>query len=264
MLIFYAGAESFKKTLSENKVDTLLFSYFFLKKNEVDWIKDVKNTILDSGAFSAFSQKKEIDIYEYIKFLKEKGDNFKAYANLDVIGSAEKTLENQKIMEEAGLKPVPCFHYKEDLQYLKDYAEKYDYIALGGLVPYSKDKPKLYAWLDKCFAILMPYILSKKLKVHGFGVGSDDILKKYPFYSADASSWLAGGKFGRMIKWNSQTLKMKGDFHYSDINSYLEGGANLNATEHYDNRNMHNIRQYQLMEEDLTKLWKARGIYWES
>ena len=77
------------------------------KMNKVD-------LFLDSGAFSAMTQGVKIDIYEYIDFIKEHEDVLEVYANLDVIGSAEGTWKNQMIMEEAGLKPLPVFHYGED------------------------------------------------------------------------------------------------------------------------------------------------------
>ena len=50
--------------------------------NRIKWF-------LDSGAFSAFTQGAEIDIQEYIEFIKEHKDYLEAYANLDVIGDAE-------------------------------------------------------------------------------------------------------------------------------------------------------------------------------
>ena len=67
---------------------------------------------LDSGAFSAWNKGTSIDIKKYIKFIKKNEDLFTVYANLDVIGiggnqpnllTATKTLENQRIMEKAGL-----------------------------------------------------------------------------------------------------------------------------------------------------------------
>ena len=41
---------------------------------------------LDSGAFSAWSQKIEINIQDYISFIKEHEDVIDIYANLDELG----------------------------------------------------------------------------------------------------------------------------------------------------------------------------------
>ena len=78
------------------------------------------DVFLDSGAFSAWTRGVEIDIQKYIEFIKQNQDVITVYANLDVISpgrfsmgtkeSAELTLRNQKIMEQAGLSPLPVFH----------------------------------------------------------------------------------------------------------------------------------------------------------
>lgn len=139
------------------------------------------NLFLDSGAFSAFTKGVTIDIQEYISFIKENQDVIETYANLDVIGDPVGTLDNQKIMEEAGLNPLPCFHYGEDLAYLKHYLSKYDYLALGGMVPISTND--LIPWLDTLFG---DYICDKqglpKIKIHGFGLTSLKLMLRYPWY----------------------------------------------------------------------------------
>lgn len=137
---------------------------------------------LDSGAYSAKSKGVEIDIYKYIEFIKEYKSDITVYANLDVIGDAEATLKNQKIMESEGLTPLPCFHRGEDWKYLDYYVANYDYIALGG-VAQRKDKNHYTAWLNRCWDIIcdtpdgMP-----KVRVHGFGITSLDVMMKYPWY----------------------------------------------------------------------------------
>jgi hypothetical protein len=156
------------------------------------------NLFLDSGAFSAFTQGVEINIDEYIAFIKEHQQYLEVYANLDVIGSARKTYENQQYMEKAGLSPLPCYHYGEPTRYLKRYVEKYDYIALGGMVPIStKD---LQMWLDEiwneciCDSKGMP-----RVKVHGFGLTSHKLMRRYPWYSVDSTSWVVTGRLGSVI-----------------------------------------------------------------
>jgi hypothetical protein len=150
---------------------------------------------LDSGAFSAFSQGVEIKIDEYIKFIKEHIDYLEVYANLDVIGDPAATLQNQRIMERAGLKPLPCFHYGEPISYLIDYIDNYDYIALGGMVPISTQD--LIPWLDDLFH---KYICGPdglpKVKVHGFGLTSFPLMKRYPWFSVDSTSWVMTGRMG--------------------------------------------------------------------
>ena len=133
-----------------------LESYWALKdkKNNIEtWtiIDDLKNNniFLDSGAYSAFTKKVVIDIQEYISFIKRYKEHLTVYSVLDVVGDPSGTWKNQMIMEKAGLEPLPCFHYGENLKYLKKYIDNYEYISLGGMVPIS---PKsLQIWLDKIF-----------------------------------------------------------------------------------------------------------------
>lgn len=236
----------------------------YIAPQQVSKIKEGQDVILDSGAFTAWSKGKKIDIDKYADYLLKHKDKFTIYANLDVIGNEEKTLENQKYLESKyGLKPLPTLHYGASMEKLKYYAENYDYIALGGLVPYAREPVVLRNWLNKCFKILMPYVLSKSLKIHGFGIGSAEILKTYPFYSSDSSGWLSGGKFGTVVTWDSQKMKMLSGIHFTDKDAYLKRGSNLKITGHYHERFKHNITEYEAMEKDITKLWEARGIKYE-
>jgi hypothetical protein len=151
---------------------------------------------LDSGAFSAWSQGKQINIQEYIAFIKAHLDSITVYANLDVIGDAEATWKNQMIMEKAGLKPLPVYHYGENIKWLQRILTKgYDYISLGGMVPISTGD--LIHWLDDLFT---HYICDEKgmpkVKVHGFGLTSLRLMLRYPFYSVDSTSWVVTGRMG--------------------------------------------------------------------
>jgi hypothetical protein len=150
---------------------------------------------LDSGAFSAWSKKIEIDIYEYIKFIKEHEQYIDVYAVLDNILDPEKTLKNQKIMEKEGLLPLPCFHFGEDIKYLEYYLNNYDYIALGGMVPISSKD--LNEWLDNLFKnFICDKLGFPKIKIHGFGMTSLKLMLRYPWYSVDSTSWVMTSRMG--------------------------------------------------------------------
>lgn len=151
---------------------------------------------LDSGAFSAWSQEKEIKIQDYINFIKKHENVIDVYANLDVIGNAKATWSNQIIMEQAGLDPLPVFHYGEDIKWLKRYLTKdYNYISLGGMVPIST--PNLIPWLDQLFTKFLTNEKGfPKIKIHGFGLTSLSLMLRYPWYSVDSTSWVVTGRMG--------------------------------------------------------------------
>jgi len=151
---------------------------------------------LDSGAFSAYTQKAVIKLDDYIAFIKKYAKYITVYANLDVIGDAEATLKNQHLMEAAGLKPLPTFHFGEDISYLEYYIKHYDYIALGG-VAVKRTKGALVAWLDQCFDLICPAPeRMPKVKVHGFGITAVDVMQRYPWYSVDSTAWVKSSRLG--------------------------------------------------------------------
>lgn len=259
MKIYFAGAdgEKFSSAIKDAGARNLLVSYFNFRHPEK--ITD-ERVFLDSGAFTAWSQKKEIDINKYAEFLKEWKDKFEVYANLDVIGDAEATLKNQKKLEKHGLDPLPTFHYKSDIKYLKYYAKNYEYIALGGLVPISKEQT-IFKWLDYCFKYLVKEVQNpaerKRLKIHAFGVSNPEVLLRYPFYSCDSTSWLLGGKFGRIAKWKD--FKLIG-VDYKKKKDFIQNSLSQGFVDHYMNLNQFNIKEFLKMQKDITKVWERRGI----
>lgn len=167
------------------------FNYF----KEANMNKPIK-IFLDSGAYSAWTQNIKIDIKDYIEFIKKYKDHLEVYAVLDSIGDPKATFANQMLMERAGLTPLPCFHYGEDVKWLQKYLDRgHDYIALGGMVPIPNKE--LYQWLDFLFTDLLTNADGiPKVKVHGFGMTSFDLMLRYPWYSVDSTSWIITGRNG--------------------------------------------------------------------
>lgn len=232
-----------------------LASYWAIKSTSVNLsaIKDYGHKFfLDSGAFSAFTKDIQINIQDYIKFIKDNIDYIEVYSVLDVIGDAERTLENQKIMEQAGLKPIPCFHYGEDFKYLEYYIKNYKYIALGGLVPLAKRKELLKKHLDNCF-----YFIRDKVKVHLFGMSSKWLLERYPIYSSDSTSHFSSSIRGSVTDFNGKQL----DPRKSLLGFSLMDKHGLDKR--YRDRINFLIKQSFEREEYITNLWRMRGIVWE-
>lgn len=149
---------------------------------------------LDSGAYSAKTQGVTIEIEDYIEFIRTHEQVIQVYACLDVIGDPDATMKNLRIMEAAGLNPLPVFHYGSDPEkYLKPLIGKYDYICIGGMVKSGN----LTQFLDTIFA---KYLCDEKgmpkIKVHGFGLTSLSLMMRYPWYSVDSTSWVVTGRLG--------------------------------------------------------------------
>jgi len=179
---------------------------------------------LDSGAYSAKTQGAVIDIQEYITFVKKYGEYLTVYANLDVIGDPQKTWNNQKIMEEAGLKPMPTFHFGEPLKWFQRYLNAgYDYIAIGGLVGAGDMIP----FLDNLFGnhICNTPDHTPRVKIHGFGLTSLKLMLRYPYYSVDSTSWVMTGRMGSIFM-----PRCRGGKYIYDENSWKVTVSNKSPT----------------------------------
>ena len=163
-------------------------------------IQDKLCLFLDSGAFSAFTKNVEINIDEYIEFIKEHKQYLDVYANLDVIKNADATLENQRYMESKGLNPLPVYHLGSNHSYLKYYADNYDYLGIGGMAGIDTPKPTIISQLDELW---MKYLANEdgtaRVRVHGFACTGIELVKRYPWYSVDSTSWVLTGRFGSVF-----------------------------------------------------------------
>lgn len=197
---------------------------------------------LDSGAFSAFTRGKSLDIPQYVEFIKRHERDLTVYAALDVIGDWQATAINLKEMESCGVKPLPTIHYGTPERICRAYLESYPYIALGGLVPFAKQKAKLIAWLDYFFKLAKEYW---PVKLHAFGMSGRDILLRYPFYSADSTSWCAICRFPASVAVKDDRV-----LHYKL------------RTESHLVRCREDIEFFIRLEREVTDAWAKRGIVW--
>lgn len=184
------------ETFSEGSGSLLgfLFSYHYCKKVDMAELVaplDPKPPLFaDSGAFSAHTLGGEISVDEYAEWIRKWDGLFGHYANLDVLTDYKQTAKNQRALERKGLTPVPVFHGGEPMRILKAMAEKYDYVALGGIARF-KNMPVLAGWLEQCFKIA-----DGKCGLHGFGMTRWEMVQRFPWRSVDSSSIGSGYRYG--------------------------------------------------------------------
>lgn len=234
----------------------VLCSYHYWK-SKIELIKECLEkgyeVFVDSGAFSAKSLGKEIDIDAYCNFIIETGVTM--YAGLDVIGDASATMKNVHYMENRyGLKPIPTFHMGSELTELYPLM-KYSYIALGGLV----FSPGVIQHCDEVWH----YILSNNpnLRVHGFGVTSLDIMKRYPWTSVDSSSYKSCRRFGRQgILYNGLEFETIKEDEYIKLLEEM-GHKNVNGLtnkERYHLYDFYSCQSYKMYAAHLGELNKIK------
>lgn len=160
----------------------------------------------DSGAFSAWSLGKIVDIGAYADWLYLYRDWFAFYANLDVVGEPKKGMKNLAYLEGRGLHPIPVYHAGEPWRYLEEMAKSYPVVGLGGIARAFgslKARGKGEAWLGKCFDIAGDVTV-----FHGFGLSSIRSILDYPWFSVDSTSWAASSMYGQLNIFIPQRRKM--------------------------------------------------------
>lgn len=170
--------------------------------------------MLDSGAYTAWTQGVEIDLSEYADFLLEHQESFQCVVNLDVLPVAlpsgrvplsefERTCvegwKNYEYLIKRGVDPeklIHVFHQGEDYSWLRRFLD--DGVKYVGLSP-RKGSLALGThedWLDGCMRHLTDDEGIPVCRFHGFGISSFATLRRYPWYSVDSSDAGKKGTFG--------------------------------------------------------------------
>lgn len=187
-------------------LENILESFHYVKGQRFvdDMRRQGAKVFLDSGAFSAWTLKKKLDLTAYCEYIKCNTDILRVEDGalmasvLDSIGNAQGTYCNQLEMEARGVRPLPCFHKGEDERYLEYYLANYDYITIGGMV--GSGYEQLTKWLDRIWErYLVDGTGHAKVKVHGFGMTSIPLMKNYPWHSVDSSSWIQYAVYGHIF-----------------------------------------------------------------
>lgn len=158
--------------------------------------------ILDPGekslydAMSKGRSVKPIDIDEYAAFVIRHSDIIYQYFTLDKIGDPVTTRRNTEYLERVvDRKPIPIFHIQNSLDVLQEYVnEEHEVIAIGGSALKSVGYRKRIEAFDAIFSRF-----GDRANFHCLGLGSMKLLLRYKWFSADASSWLNGRIFRRLI-----------------------------------------------------------------
>lgn len=176
--------------------------------------------LIDSGAFTAHKKCVEICVDEYIKYLNINTTKFDWFVQLDQIPgkfgeiktrddyfeAAKMSLENYKYMVQRLDEPhklLPVFHYGDDLDVLKELLEYK--LPDGTVVQYMGISPAndthvniKRVWIDRVFSTIQQSN-NANIKTHALGMTTFEILEKYPFTSADSTSWKLSAAYGGIM-----------------------------------------------------------------
>lgn len=279
--LYFAGAERLKEPLPDNCCCGLLASYVLGGQTLESFFNARPNerVFIDSGAFSVHHNNKVINIDEYINFINSQ-DKPDIWAQLDIIPypvlnyettkhSAEETWKNyvymaERLTEEKREKLLPVYHFGEPYEAFERILNTEvcgklpTYIGLGG--GYGGNKKNCYPYYTNIFNIIKKS-KNPNVKIHNFGNTVLDILEKFPFHSADSTTWLQSAVTGSIfcyktgkpvtVSVNQKSSKHhirhlhadKRDFILSEIEKY-GNGCTLEDLETSDTHRLRYNRNY--------------------
>jgi len=283
-LWFAVGSRQYLHLLLVSAVKNILFSYIYQEpyKSKKLLKRHKCNLFLDSGAFTAWSKGNEINIDDYIKWVKNIKKDYPypvMCANLDVIPgrsgskptqedideSAKQGWKNYLYLKSKGLDSMHIFHQGESYEWLKKMLKECKYIGISPCNDYTDLKKD--QWLYAVFNIIKREGMLGKIKTHAFGMTSIELLKKYPFYSADSSAYaftsafgIVHSPYGKIIISEQQEnhkdyIEKKPEAIKLKLIKYIEsyGFSYKLAKENYKFRNIINIDHYLKIEEEINK-----------
>ena len=150
--------------------------------------------VLDSGAFSAMTRGKVIDLGEYTDFCLEFGNLFTWVANLDVITDVDQSWNNFEFMLDQGVKNVlPVYHQGEELSTFRAMMDNgCRHIGLGFQRPIENPHQFLGLTFQELLDDMDPPL------IHGFAMS--DFMHDYPFHSTDSATWIAECRALRSVR----------------------------------------------------------------
>ena len=289
MLVYLAGVEGGDPQRVREHIEYAFYSYYYLRKKDtqLEGAKECHKVLfIDSGAHSFFSEmadegiesasvhKKKSKTKEtpqeyfdkYLEWLIKNYHRIDYYAELDIgeIVGQETVLEWRKRLKEHNIydKCVTVYHPK--VMTWEDYIDMLEdsqsgYVALEG--DRSGRKRLNYNKLIKP-------AYERGIKVHGFAMTKTEVLKNYPFYSVDSTSWLQSEMYGTIPFHNDGRIQ---GCRYKDKDKLIQklGDLDVNILFGEDKalRRLYTmkigIKAYKEYEQFYTELWQKRNINWD-
>lgn len=204
-----------------------LLSQLNERKSIMDWVHYLRThpeceskLFIDSGAFSAHTKGKEVDVDDYIKFINEIDDVVHIFAQVDKIPgrfgqpktseelaeAPKESWDNYLYMVErvkSRDKLLPIFHQGEDFKWLHNMlnythpdGKPIWYIGVSPANDVSVAEKK--KWLEVVYGIIAESP-NPNVHTHAFGMTSLDVLEQFRFTSADSTTWILTAANGGII-----------------------------------------------------------------
>lgn len=174
---------------------------------------NTKGYLVDSGAFSFVTGKKQKSWDEWLRYCDEyadfvretKSQNYFEMDVDDILGIEKVEIMRKRIEKRVGWQSIPVWHIKRGWGYFEKMCGEYPYVAIGG---YAKNIDA--SAINKTFHYFINYAHKVGVQIHGLGFTNLGQLKSLPFDSVDSTSWLAGARYGKVYQISGNTLVIRG------------------------------------------------------
>lgn len=185
-----------------------LVSYAYITD---DWTPPAGvDLLIDSGAFTAYTTGKRIDLDAYMQYLDTHRGRYRAAFALDVIGDADGSLVNYRIMRRSlpdSVAIIPTWHVTSGWEHFTALIDSgAPRIALGGAVSYSNQRTSLMRTFIRAHQLAQ----QAGVKLHGLGQTGNSVAR-LPWESVDSSSWTYPRQYPMLLlaKRNGDVVSIK-------------------------------------------------------
>lgn len=185
---------------------SILESFFYADEWTEAILPKLSRFLLDSGAFTFFSQGKHVDwddyLTWYINFIRKNHVERFFELDIDPLVGYKKVLEMRERLEgETGRRCIPVWHKSRGKAAFLEMCRDYNYVAIGGIVSGEIRQPDY-----RYFPWFIQQAHQNGAKIHGLGFTSLKGMERYHFDSVDSTAWTCGNRFGKMYHFNGRSI----------------------------------------------------------
>lgn len=182
----------------------MLLSFAFNRTTDIGKYRDrmpCGRLMIDSGAFTAHTTGKPIQLAEYEEFLTRWRGVFDHAVTLDVVGDPVATRKNTHWLHQRGHNVMPVFTRGGSSADFDAMVKDSGYVCVGGGVGMNRE-----------MVIARLSALQRRAEelgggIHALGVGNLNGLRKIRPYSADASNVSAAFIYGNVVCYDGRRLR---------------------------------------------------------
>ena len=168
-----------------------------------------KDFLMDSGAFTIMNSKSSRKNFDIVQFTKEYGAfvkkwNVKDFIELDVdsVFGMQTYINCLHMLQDiTGRDPIRVMHTWRGKEYYEELTKKKDFVCLGGIAGTQNmnlARSNLQWFVDTAH--------KNNCKIHGLGIGTINLIRKYNFDSVDSANWCSAHRFGALLRFNGHEL----------------------------------------------------------